>query len=118
MELRQFTEAGVPLLDEVSKVMGKPVAEIGKLVSAGKVGFPIVQQALANLSGEGGRFNNLMEKQSQTFSGMMSNLDDAWTNFLRTAGAPLLEVGKKILGWLLDLVNNGLPKAMEYMKNF
>lgn len=59
-----------------------------------------------------------MEKQSQTFAGMMSNLSDSWTNFLRNAGAPLLEVGKKILGWLLDLVNNGLPKAMEYMKNF
>lgn len=73
---------------------------------------------MANLSGEGGRFNNLMEKQSQTFAGMMSNLSDSWTNFLRNAGAPLLEVGKKILVWLLDLVNNGLPKAMEYMKNF
>lgn len=117
-ELRQFTEAGVPLLDELAKVMHKPVNEIQDLVSKGKVGFPLVQQAMANLSGEGGRFNNLMEKQSQTFAGMMSNLSDSWTNFLRTAGQPLLEVWKKILSWLLDLVNNWLPKAMEAMQNF
>lgn len=73
---------------------------------------------MANLSGEGGRFNNLMEKQSQTFSGMMSNLSDAWTNFLRNAGSPLLDIGKKILAWMLDFVNNGLPKAIDMMKNF
>lgn len=117
-ELRQFTEAGVPLLDELAKVMWKPVNVIQDMVSKWQIGFPIVQQAMANLSGEGGRFNNLMEKQSATFSWMMSNLSDSWTNFLRTAGQPLLEVWKKILSWLLDLVNNWLPKAMEAMQNF
>lgn len=49
---------------------------------------------------------------------MMSNLSDAWTNFLRNAGAPLLDVGKQILSWLLEFVNNGLPKAMSAISNF
>lgn len=55
-ELRDFATAGVPLLDELAKVMGKTPAEVTKLVSASKVGFPQVEQAFANMSGEGGKF--------------------------------------------------------------
>jgi len=48
----------------------------------------------------------------------MSNLEDAWTLFLRNAGQPLLEVGKKIVAWLLDLVTNVLPQVIDAMKNW
>jgi len=53
MELRQFTEAGVPMLAELAKVLNVDVKEVQAMVSAGKVGFPLVEQALANLTGEG-----------------------------------------------------------------
>lgn len=59
-----------------------------------------------------------MDAQSKSFSGLVSNLEDSWTQFLRTAGQPLVELGKKILIWLLDLVNNVLPKVMEMMKDW
>lgn len=77
-ELRQFTEAGIPLLDELAAVLGKTPAEIKRLVFEGRIGFPLVRQALMNLTSEGGRFFNLMEKQSQTFSGRLSTLAGNW----------------------------------------
>ena len=75
-ELRDFAIAGVPLLAELAKVMGKTTAEITKLVSAGDIGFPLVEQAFKNMSGEGGKFFNLMIKQTASTSGQISNLRD------------------------------------------
>jgi len=75
-ELRDFAIAGVPLLDEVAKVMGKTTAEVTSLVSEGKVGFPIVEEAFRRMSSEGGKFFNLMEKQTATTGGQLSNLRD------------------------------------------
>lgn len=75
MELRQFTEAGVPLLDELAKVTGKSVAVIKEdLIPSGKIGFDLVSTAMANMSKEGGKFFNLMERQSTTFGGRLSTL--------------------------------------------
>lgn len=113
MELRQFTEAGVPLLDMLSKQMGESVATIQEMVSEGEIGFPQVQKALEALTGEGGRFNNLMEKQSQSLGGMWSNLKDAWDIFLRNEGQQFLEWGKQVVALIIDLIQNHLPKWID-----
>lgn len=122
MELRQFTEAGVPLLDMLAKQMKVPVSEIQKLVEKGKVGFPEVQQALASLAGEGGRFNNLMQNQSKSLNGMISNLKDAWNIFLMGEGQQLIEWGKVFVALATDIVQNHLSnwvkKIEEVIKYF
>lgn len=97
MELRQFTEAGVPLLDTLAKQMGKTASEIQDMVSKGKIGFNDVQQALQSLSGEGGKFNNLMENQSKSMLGSISNLKDSWN-------ALLVVIGNQVLPQLTGLV--------------
>lgn len=112
-ELRQFTEAGVPLLDELAKQFQKPVAEIQEMVSAGEIGFPAVEQALKSLTGEGGRFNNLMGKQSETLSGMISNLKDVWAIFLREQGQQLIEWAKTLTEKLIYFTQNVLPVLMD-----
>jgi tape measure domain-containing protein len=112
-ELRQFTEAGVPLLGTLAKQFGKTAAEIQDMVSDGKIGFKDVEAALASMSGEGGKFNNLMEKQSQTLGGMISNLSDAWDLFLRGQGAKLIDFGKQLVTMILNLIQNVLPKWIE-----
>lgn len=76
-DLRQFMSRGIPLADELAKVMGKSTNEVRELVSAGKVGFPEVQKALQSMTSEGGQFGGLMEKQSQTITGQISALQDA-----------------------------------------
>lgn len=117
MELRQFTEAGVPLLDALSKSMGATVPEIQKMVSAGKVGFEEVRKALESLSSGTGRFAGLMEKQAESLSGKWSNLADSWDIFLREEGKALLDWGKKLVDWAIHLVNNVFPKVIESIKS-
>ncbi|MFA5128578.1 MAG: tape measure protein [Patescibacteria group bacterium] len=117
MELRQFTEAGVPLLGMLAEQMGEPVSRIQEMVHDGLIGFPAVEQALKSLSGEGGRFNNLMEKQSKSLGGMWSNLQDAWEQFLRGQGAKLLEWGKKLVEMITDIVQNSLPQWIAGIEN-
>lgn len=96
-ELRQFTEAGVPLLEALSVTMGKSKAEIQSMVSEGKIGFPQVQKALSSLTEEGGLFFNLMGKQSKSLNGAISNLQDEFNIFLRENGALFIDLAKQII---------------------
>ena len=75
-ELRDFAIAGVPLLGELAKIMGKTTAEVKTLVSTGDVGFGVVDLAFRNMSEEGGKFFDLMKKQTKSTGGQISNLRD------------------------------------------
>lgn len=77
-DVRQFTGRGIPLVKELAKMYGVTADEINNMVSAGKIGFPDVQKVLNKLTDEGGQFYNLMEKQSKSLTGMISNLRDTW----------------------------------------
>lgn len=85
-DLRQFTEAGIPMLAELAKKFGKNTTEIQEMVSAGKIGFKDVKDVLFSLTNEGGMFFNLMEKQSKSLSGQIANLGDAWDQMLNKIG--------------------------------
>lgn len=76
-EIRDFAMAGIPIVDELGKMLGKTSAEIYDMVGAGKIGFPQVEQAFKNMSGEGGKFYNLMEKQNASVTGQISKLKDS-----------------------------------------
>jgi len=118
-ELRQFTEAGVPLLDELSKILGKPVKEMQDLVSKGEVSFEMVNQALVNLTTGSGRFANLMEKQSTTFLGILSNLQDFIIINAIAIGKELLPQAKAIANELLRFleINRKIIRA-RFVKFF
>ena len=75
-ELRDFAIAGVPLLGELAKIMGKTTAEVKTLISTGDVGFDVVEQAFKDMSSEGGKFFDLMKKQTASTGGQISNLRD------------------------------------------
>jgi len=85
-DLRQFTEAGIPMVAELAKKFNKTTAEISAMVSAGKIGFKDVKDVLFSMTNEGGMFFNLMEKQSQSLSGLISNLGDTWDQMLNKIG--------------------------------
>lgn len=76
-DLRQFMGRGIPLAEELAKQFGVTKAEVGDLVTAGKVGFDDMQKALQGMTSAGGQFGGLMEKQSQTITGQISALEDA-----------------------------------------
>lgn len=76
-DLRQFQGRGIPLADELAKQFGVAKDNVGELVTAGRVGFPEVQKAIESMTNEGGRFGGLMEAQSKTITGQVSNIEDA-----------------------------------------
>lgn len=77
-DVLQFSQRGIPLLDSLSKQFGVSKARVNELVSAGEVGFENVRIAIEELTNEGGKFNNLMEKQSNTVTGRIANMEDAF----------------------------------------
>lgn len=76
MDIRQFAGRGIPIYAELAKVLGVGKEQVQALVEAGKVGFPEVERAFKNMTGEGGMFFNLMEKQSASLTGRIANLKD------------------------------------------
>lgn len=95
-DVRQFTGRGIPLVKELAAAYGKTTEEINAMVSEGKIGFAEVEQVINKLTDSGGQFFNLMEKQSKSLTGMISNLGDAWDTALNKLGEEnqaILEAG-------------------------
>lgn len=76
-DLMQFTGRGIPLTEELAKQFGVTKDKVSELVTAGKVGFPEVKKAIESLTNEGGKFGGLMEKQSHSITGQISNIRDS-----------------------------------------
>lgn len=105
IDIRQFANRGIPIYEELAKVLGKSVSEINSLVSAGKVGFPEIEQAFANMTNKGGKFYNLMEEQSKSLTGQISNLQDnidMMFNELGKASEGVLSSGVKAVAYLVE----------------
>lgn len=117
-ELRDFAIAGVPLLDELAKQLGKSKEEIQGMVSAGDIGFPEVEKAFVSMSSEGGRFNNLMIKQSKTLHGLISNIKDVGIIFAREMGEELLPMAKEIANQFVEWFEANEKIIKSDMKKF
>lgn len=105
-DMRQFTEAGVPIISELAKVMGVTEKAIIKMVENGQVGFEEVAAAINSMTNAGGKFYNLMEAQSKTVGGMISNLGDAWDRMLDSIGKENSGIIKEGVSGLTGLVEN------------
>ena len=102
-DLYQFMNAGIPIIAELSKVVGKSETEIKDMVSAGKIGFPEVQAVIKNMTNEGGLFFNLMAEQSKSLGGQISNLGDSFDQMLN-------EIGKASEGYI-----SGAIKGVSFL---
>ena len=71
-DMLQFTTSGIPVLQGLANMYGKSTAEINKMVSAGKIGFPEVQKVFEQMTNKGGKFYNLMQEQAKTIPGKIS----------------------------------------------
>lgn len=76
-DLRQFQGRGIPIAEELAKQFGVAKDKVGELVTAGKVGAEQVKKAIMDMSSAGGKFGGLMEEQSKTINGQISNIEDA-----------------------------------------
>ena len=105
-DLYQFMNAGIPIIAELSKVVGKSETEIKDMVSAGKIGFAEVQAVIKGMTDEGGLFYNLMAEQSKTLSGQLSNLEDNFDNMLNEIGKATEGIASGAISSVAFLVEN------------
>jgi tape measure domain-containing protein len=85
-ELLQLAEAGIPIYQEMAKVLGVAEDKVGELVNTGKVGFKDLHQVVVNMTDAGGSFGGLMEEQAKGIAGLTSNFSDAWAQMLNSMG--------------------------------
>lgn len=85
-DVRQFTGRGIPLVKELAEKYHTTAEGINEMVSAGKIGFPDVEEVLNKMTNAGGQFYQFMEKQSSSLTGQIANLQDAWDSALNSLG--------------------------------
>lgn len=112
-ELRQFSEAGINILDELaqyySQIEGQAVtvAEVFERVSKRMVTFTDVEMVLKKATSAGGMFYKMQEIQSETLKGSISNLKDQIDLMLD-------DIGKKNEG----IMKGGVALASWLVKNY
>lgn len=112
-ELRQLTEAGVPILDKLAKkievLKGEAVSigDIFGMISQKMIPFKMVAEVFDELTQEGGQFYEMQAIQSQTLAGKISNLKDAYAIMLS-------EIGQRTNG----LLSGGVAKLYDWIKNW
>ena len=105
-EVRQFTEAGIPLLDELAKKFSQlenrvvSVGEVFDKISNREVPFEMVKEVFTDLTNEGGKFYNMQAKLSDSLSGKLAKLKDAYQIML----ADIAQANNSLLGGSVDMV--------------
>lgn len=111
-ELRQFTEAGIPLVDELAKrftILENKVVSAGDVfdkISRKEVSFGMVKDVLWDLANEGGKFYNMQEALAESLAGKWSNLQDAWDVMMADIAESNSGVLSDSLELLTDLMNH------------
>ena len=114
-ELRDFNVAGVPIIAELAKNLGKSEQAIQDMVTAGNIGFQEVADAFKSMSSEGGRFANLMDKQAKTIIGLQSNLRDAIDQMFNSIGESQEGAISSVIKTAISLVEN-YEKVIDILK--
>ena len=105
-DLNQFLGRGIPLTAELAKQFGVTESKVKTLVTEGKVGFSEVEKAIIALTSEGGKFGGLMEAQSKSITGQISNLEDAVEQMFNEIGKSSEGVISDSIGIIALLVEN------------
>lgn len=123
-ELRQFTNAGVPMLQYLARAMKVAEAEVPQLVRMGRVGFNDVAQAINLMTSEGGKFFGMLDRTN------LETLFGRWQNFTEGVQKTSGNIGKAIIkafdlnsvvgGWAASLNNinfDQLTTKLEFVRD-
>ena len=106
VDIRQFAGRGIPIYEELAKVLGVSKDQVGELVKEGKVGFKEVEQAFKNMTSEGGKFANPMESSAGTWPQRLSNIEDTLFQKMNEFGNKYKEVFEFGIGTAEELVEH------------
>lgn len=119
-ELRQFTEAGVPLLqslaDQIERTTGKTInlAKVFEMISKKQIPFEMVEQAFKDMTSEGGKFYNMQEVLVETLQGKIGKLRDVWQQVLYDIGQTNSGVLKDMVDRLIEFVSHLQEMGAEF----
>lgn len=116
-DLTQFAIQGIPIWDELSVVTGKSVVELKDMARTGRIGFKEVEQAMANMTGEGTAMAEIANRMQETFAGRLAAIETAFQNLAGEAvkafnlidealGGPVSNSMKAFAGALKSIANN------------
>lgn len=111
-ELRQFTEAGIPILEQLAlyftELEGRAVSvgDVFERVSKRMVSFADVEEIFKRMTSEGGTFYRMQEIQAETLQGQISNLKDSVDIMLNDIGKANENVLKSSLAIVRTVVQN------------
>lgn len=106
-DLLQMINAGFNPLTVMSEKTGKTVAQLKKEMEGGSISAEMVAKAFADATGEGGKFNGMLEKQSKGIQGLKSNFQGAWDDMLN-------DLGEKNQGF----ISSSIQGATDIVKNY
>lgn len=106
-DLMQMINAGFNPLSVISEQTGKSIGELKDEMSKGAISAEMVKQAFMDATSEGGKFNGMLEAQSKTLNGAMSNLQGAIQDMFNA-------IGGASEGAIVEAVNG----ATELVKNY
>lgn len=106
VDIRQFAGRGIPIYEELAKVLGVSQEQVGELVKQGKVGFKEVEQAFKNMTSEGGKFNNMLENSAGTWTQQIAAVQEKLFLKMNEFGNKYKEVFEFGIGTAEDLVES------------
>lgn len=106
VDIRQFAGRGIPIYEELAKVLGVSKDQVGELVKEGKVGFKEVEQAFKNMTSEGGKFNNMLANAAGTWPQQIAAVEEKLFLKLNEFGNKHKEIFEFGIGTAEDLVES------------
>ena len=110
----QLLERGVDITTELKRITGLQGDAFEKAQRQGKIGADLVNQALINLTNEGGAFFEGASAQADTLNGLLSTLQDSIETVARTVGTELEDEIKSVLNFSIQAVKT----VDKLIKNF
>lgn len=110
-DINQFAEAGIPMWAELEKITGKSGQALRKYVETNGISVDMMNQAFASMTGEGGKFHNMMQKQSLTTTGKISTLADNFDELKLAAGNRM----KPTIDGVVNALSGMVDRATRWM---
>lgn len=110
----QFTGRGIPLAQALSGVLGVSADKVRGMASEGKITFAVLEKGFKKMTEDGGQFSGMMEKQSQTFEGTVSNIKDGFGQILRSA-VGITVAGDIVQGGIFDRIKNAAQSTLPFI---
>lgn len=107
-----------PISDGVTKRVKVTASQMKDMISDGEISFDQVKMALESIGGEQGKWGDLMEKQSKTFAGRLSNIQDQLVRVALNIGGISTEAetfGEVIEGGAFDILSKAVQKVLDIL---